>query len=175
MERVDARPGAGCATFDDVLAHHQADIYRFGVHLTRDRGEADNLYQETLAKAFHAFDEIDGPASCRAWLFTIATTTFLGDRRRRGSERSGDAEQAAEVQGTSPGHTDRLDSHTLLREVEAGVATLPPHQWVALVQRLYFDLGYAEIAATLCCTEAVARAHVHEALRALRTRIGDRL
>ncbi|MBW3634313.1 MAG: RNA polymerase sigma factor [Chloroflexi bacterium] len=175
MERVDGRPGVGCATFDEVLTRYQADIYRFGAQLTRDRGEADNLYQETVLTAFHAFDDVDRPASCRAWLFTIATNAFLSDRRHRGPEVSRDDERAAEVRSTSSVHTDRLDSHTLLQEVEAFVAALPLQQRVALVQRKYHDLSYAEIAATLGCSEAVARTSVYEAVRTLRARIGDRL
>ena len=174
MERVDGRSGIGCSTFDEVLTRYQADIYRFGAHLTGDRAAANDLYQETLWKAFHAF-EIDRPASGRAWLFTIATNAFLSDPCRRGPKSAPGEERAPEVQGTSPDQAGRLDAHMLLREVEAFVAFLPPEQRVALVQRKFHDLSYTEIAATLGCSEAVARASVHEAVRTLRTHIGDRL
>ena len=175
MERIDGHPGAGCSTFDDMLTRYHAEIYCFGARLTRDRSEANTLYQETLSKAFHAFDGIDRPANYRAWLFTIATNAFLSDQRHRGPEVSRDDERAAEVRSTSPVHTDRLDSHTLLQEVEECIAALPPQQRVALVQRQYHDLSYAEIAATLGCSEAVARASVYEAVRTLRAHIGNRL
>jgi len=162
-----------CSTFDDVLAHYQADIYRFAVHLTRDRAEANDLYRETLLKVFHVFDERDRPANCHSWLFTIATDAFLSHRRRRGP-RKAPAGQQAESRGTSAVRADRLDAPALRREVEAFVATLPRQQWAALVQRRYLNRGYAEIAETLRCSEVHARASVYEALRAMRAHIGDR-
>jgi DNA-directed RNA polymerase specialized sigma24 family protein len=36
-------------------------------------------------------------------------------------------------------------------------------------------MGYSDIAANLRCSEAAARANVHEALRKLRNGFGDRL
>ncbi|MDF3042028.1 MAG: polymerase, sigma-24 subunit, subfamily, partial [Thermomicrobiales bacterium] len=69
----------------------------------------------------------------------------------------------------------RLDASTLLREVEAFIENLPPKQRVALVQRKYLDIGYAEIAATLGCSEEAARRSVHEALKKLRSCFGDRI
>ena len=174
-KRVAERPDVGCSTFDDVLTHYQTDIYRFAVHLTRDRAEANDLYRETLLKACHVFDERDRPGNCKLWLFTIATDAFLNHRRPRGPRGAPGEEQAAELRGASAVRADPLDAHALRREVEAFVATLPRQQWVALVQRRYLNRGYAEIAETLCCSEAKARASVYEALRAMRVHIGDRL
>ena len=173
MTRVDRCPDVDDSSFDDVLAHYQADIYRFALHLTRDRAEADDLYQETMLTAFHAFR--DRPANFRSWLFTIAASTFLSDQGQRGPRGSPGKEQATKVHGAPPDHPVRLDAHTLRHEVEACVATLPRQQWAALVQRTYFDREYVEIAETLGCSELVARTCVYEALRAMRVHIGDRL
>ena len=167
---------AGIAmSFDDVLARYQAEIYWFVLRLCRNRTEADALYQETLLKAFRAFGRLDGAANHRAWLYKIATNTFLSDRRKRGREGSLDDERAAEVPAAATDHAAQLDARDLLREVEEAVAALPPKQRVALVQRKHHGLEYAEIAANLRCSEAAARASVHEALRKLRERFGDRL
>ncbi|HKG26471.1 MAG TPA: sigma-70 family RNA polymerase sigma factor, partial [Thermomicrobiales bacterium] len=64
-------------TFDDLVERHQAEIFRFAMQLTRNRADADDLYQETLIKAYRAFDRLDGAANHRAWLYKIATNTFL--------------------------------------------------------------------------------------------------
>jgi DNA-directed RNA polymerase specialized sigma24 family protein len=127
-----------------------------------------------LLRAFHAFDERDRPANERLWLFTIVTDAFLSDRHGRGAGSSSGEEQAVSDGGTSPLQADRLDAHVLRREVEAFVATLPGPQWVALVQRRYLNLGYAEIAETLRCSEVEARTSVYEALRAMRAHVGNR-
>jgi RNA polymerase sigma-70 factor (ECF subfamily) len=161
-------------TLDDVLAQYQTEIYRFATHLTRNRADADVLYQQTLLEASRAFDRLDGTANPRAWLYTIATNTFLRDRHPCGSERPLAEERTAEFPGGAPARGARPAASDLLREVEDFVAALPRRQWVALVQRRYHDLSYAEIAATLCCSEEAARASVYEALRTLRVRFGDR-
>jgi RNA polymerase sigma-70 factor, ECF subfamily len=175
VEVVDGCPAAGHPTFDDVLSRYQAEIYRFASHLTRNRADADDLYQETLLKAYRAFDRLDGHANHRAWLYKIATNAFLSDRRKRSREGPLDEERAREIPGAATDHAARLDARDLLREVEDFVAALPTKQRVALVQRKYHDLSYAEIAANLRCSEQAARASVHEALRKLRERFGDRL
>ena len=162
-------------TFDDVLARHQGEIYRFTVQLTRNPTDADDLYQETLLKAYRAFGRLDGHANHRAWLYKIATNTFLDDRRKRGREDPLDPDAEAALPATPTDHAAGLDARALLREVEAFVAALPPKQRAALILRKHHEVGYPEIAATLRCSEAAARASVHEALRKLRDAFGDRL
>src|SRR5215216_6174194 len=69
-------------TFDDLVNRYQTEIYRYAMQLTRNRTDADDLYQETMIKAFRAFGRLDSTANYRAWLYKIATNTFLTSRRR---------------------------------------------------------------------------------------------
>lgn len=164
-----------CPTFEVILERYQTEIFRFAVHLTRNQADADDLYQETVLKAYRAFDRLDGEANHRAWLYRIATNTFLSDRRKRGRERPLDDLQASQLPGKATDDAARLDAGNLLREVDAFVAALPDKQRLALIQRKYHDLSYADIALNLRCSEAAARANVHEALRKLRSQFGDRV
>jgi RNA polymerase sigma-70 factor (ECF subfamily) len=111
----------------------------------------------------------------RVWLYTIATNAFLNDWPTCGRKGSLAEEPTVELPGARPEDSARLAACDLLHEVEDFVAAMPRKQWVALVQRLYHDLSYEEIAAILCCSEAAARASVYEVLRTLRVRLGDRL
>ncbi|HEY7031203.1 MAG TPA: RNA polymerase sigma factor [Thermomicrobiales bacterium] len=162
-------------TFDDLVDRHQAEIYRFAMQLTRNRADADDLYQETLIKAYRAFDRLDGAANHRAWLYKIASNTFLSNRRKAG--REGPLDETVELShpAEATDHAASLDARDLLHEVEAFVDNLPAKQRVALILRKYHEAGYDEIAANLKCSEAAARANVHEALRKLRECFGDRL
>ena len=163
-------------SFDDTLARHGAEIYRFALHLTRNRPDADDLYQETALKAYRAWARLPCDANHRAWLYRITSNTFLSDKRKSSRLRSLDADGTADtIPAASRDDDRRLDAGVLLREVEAFIEALPPKQRVALVQRKYLDIGYAEIAATLGCTEEAARRSVHEALKKLRERFGDRI
>jgi RNA polymerase sigma-70 factor, ECF subfamily len=164
------------ATFDDTLARHGAEIYRYALHLTRNRPDADDLYQDTALKAYRAWDRLPCDANHRAWLYRIATNTFLSDKRKSSRLRSLDADASAETIPAASRDVDgRLDAGDLLCDVETFIASLPPKQRVALVQRKYLEMGYADIAATLGSSEEAARRSVHEALRKLRDRFGDRI
>jgi RNA polymerase sigma-70 factor, ECF subfamily len=175
LDVVDARSVLGHSTFDDMLALFKDEIYRYAVHLTRNHVEADDLYQRTLLDAYHAFEQLDGTTNYRTWLYSLATSAFLRDRRTRGREEPIDMEWADESPRTHGKHAPRLDARNLHAAVEAGFATLPPRQRAALVQRKFHNLGYAEIAASLGCSETAARDCVYTALRTLRSRCGNLL
>jgi RNA polymerase sigma-70 factor (ECF subfamily) len=178
-ELADAIRPSGFAlpvlSFDDLVDRFQAEIYRFALQLTRNRTDADDLYQETLIKAYRAFDRLDGAANHRAWLYKIATNTFLSAKRRAGREAPLDEAVEMSIPAEATDHAASLDARAMLEEVERFVASLPAKQRVALILRKYHEMGYDEIATNLKCSEAAARANVHEALRKLRDCFGDRL
>lgn len=168
-------PDGPCTTFDDLLDRYQTEIYRFALQLTGNRPDADDLYQETMLKAYRAFGRLDGAAHQRAWLYTIASNTFRSDRRKHGRIDSLDDQTSLIIPDEEPDHAASLDARALLREVAAFVDRLPPKQRIALVLRKYHGLDYADIGTTLECSEAAARANVHQALRKVRDCFGDRL
>ena len=63
----------------------------------------------------------------------------------------------------------------LRREATTFVAALPSRQRTALLLRLRHQVGYAEIASVLGCTEHEARSFAYDALRSLRVHLCDRL
>jgi RNA polymerase sigma-70 factor, ECF subfamily len=167
--------GLPIVTFEDLVDRHQAEIYRYAMQLTRNRADADDLYQETLIKAFRAFDRLDSSANHRAWLYKICSNTFLSNQRKAGREGPLDEMVELSLPAESTDHAASLDARAMLKEVEVFVGQLPVKQRVALILRKYHEVGYDEIAATLKCSEAAARANVHEALRKLRDCFGDRI
>lgn len=57
-------------------------LYRVALSLTRNRHDAEDLVQETLARAHGAIDRFDGRHP-RAWLLTILRNTHVNMVRRR--------------------------------------------------------------------------------------------
>ena len=163
------------ASFEEILTRHDREIYRYALHLTRNGADADDLYQETLLKAFRGFDRLDPSANYRAWLYRIATNTFLSDRRKLGRIQPMDEVAAEAIEALPIDHASQLDARDLLGEVESFIAALPAKQRLGLILRKHQELGYGEIGLALRCSEAAARANVHEALRKLRDTFGDRL
>lgn len=161
--------------FDELLERYQNEIFRYSMQLTRNSADADDLYQETMLKAYRAFHRLGPDSNYRAWLYRICTNTFLSQKRKDKRERPLDPVLDDHLAVTNPDQPASLDARDLLVEVEQFVQNLPEKQRVALILRKYHELDYANIAATLNSSEEAARANVYEALRKLRTCFGDRL
>ncbi len=170
-----APPRMPTPTFGTVVDAIGNEIYRFAWQLTCNRADADDLYQETLLKAFRAFPKLPADANHRAWFYRIASNTFISDRRKRNRERPLSEPHEQSLRAETPDTARAIDARDLLREVEVFVGNLPPKQRVALVLRKHHGLGYDHIAETLNSSEEAARANVHEALRKLRGQFADRL
>jgi RNA polymerase sigma-70 factor, ECF subfamily len=166
---------ATVTTFDDLLDAYQREIYRYALHLTRNPADADDLYQDTFLKAYKAYDRLDASANCRAWLYKIATNTFLSAKRKANRERPLDTETDGEIAAATIDQPASLDARDLLVEVERFIASLPEKQRVALVLRKYHEFDYRQIGEALKCSDEAARANVYEALRKLRACFGDRV
>ena len=55
-------------------------LYNFAHWLTQDRSEAEDLVQETYAKALKGFDLFQQGTNFRAWVYKILRNTFLTSR-----------------------------------------------------------------------------------------------
>jgi len=55
-------------------------LYNFACWLAHDRSEAEDLVQETYAKALKGFSSFQTGTNFRAWIFRILRNTFLNSR-----------------------------------------------------------------------------------------------
>jgi RNA polymerase sigma-70 factor (ECF subfamily) len=171
----DPMKNSGNGLFTSMIERFGDEIYRFACQLAGNGTDADDLYQETLLKAFRAFDRLAADANHRAWLYKICSNTFISDRRKHGRVAPLNDVLAETLTASSPDPASALDARDLLREVERFVDALPPKQRVALVLRKHHEYGYADIAGILNSSEAAARANVHEALMKLRGAFAHRM
>ena len=58
--------------FDALVNAYSADIYRFCYWLCKDASLAEDMTQETFARAWKALDSLVDPKAAKAWLITIA-------------------------------------------------------------------------------------------------------
>lgn len=161
--------------FTTVVERHGDEIFRFACQLTGNRTDADDLYQETVIKAFRAFERLPQDANHRAWLYRICSNTWISDRRKHGRVSPMNDVLTESLTAQAPDQARQLDARDLLLEVEQFVGKLPPKQRVALMLRKHHELSYADIAGVLNCSEAAARANVHEALTKLRGAFAHRI
>ena len=61
----------GSAQFDQTVRAYSADLYRYAWWLCRDRFTAEELVQETFARAWKNWDSLEDLAAAKPWLITI--------------------------------------------------------------------------------------------------------
>src|SRR3954466_11247685 len=60
------------------------ELYRYCRHLTRSPWDAEDLAQDTLARAFVTLAQMaEEPPNPRAWLFRVASNRWIDQARRR--------------------------------------------------------------------------------------------
>lgn len=72
--------------FERIVLPHQQYLFRGAVSLTGSRAEAEDLVQETLLKAYRAFERLRPDSDIRPWLMCILRNTFISSWRKRKRE-----------------------------------------------------------------------------------------
>ena len=61
-------------------------LYSAAMRMTRNPQDAEDLVQETFAKAYGAFHQFQEGTNLKAWLYRILTNTFINSYRKRQRE-----------------------------------------------------------------------------------------
>lgn len=137
-------------TFLDTTEPWRSDLYRYCRHLTGSAFDADDLLQETLARALVAEAQMSTrPPNPRAWLFHVASNLWV-DRLRR--ERR--AAPEVDTSTTSSERATREAAGTLFQR-------LAPQERAAIVLKEAFDLSLEEISGILTTSVGAVKAALH--------------
>src|SRR4029079_5013661 len=61
-------------------------LYSAALRMTRNPADAEDLVQETFAKAYSAFHQFKPGTNLKAWLYRILTNTFINTYRKKQRE-----------------------------------------------------------------------------------------
>src|SRR6187200_1528059 len=61
-------------------------LYSAALRMTRNPADAEDLLQETFAKAFASFHQFQEGTNLKAWLYRILTNTFINSYRKKQRE-----------------------------------------------------------------------------------------
>jgi RNA polymerase sigma-70 factor (ECF subfamily) len=153
MDDLAALARDACRRFSQSFEPLRPELYRYCRHLTRSPWDAEDLAQDTMARALVTLGtmlkpEIENP---RAWLFRVATNLFIDRTRRAHEELGAPAEAPTQV---SDGRAKREAAGTL-------IARLAPQERAAVVLKDAFDLELGDIAAVLQTSVGAVKAALH--------------
>jgi RNA polymerase sigma-70 factor (ECF subfamily) len=77
-------------------------LYNFAHWLTGDRADAEDLVQETYAKALKAFKLFQEGTNLRAWMYRILRNTFLTSRTGLSAQNTSALDDEAEPAADAP-------------------------------------------------------------------------
>lgn len=158
-------------------------IYAGALRMTRNPADAEDLVQDTFAKAYRAFKTFEEGTNLKAWLFRILTNTFINQYRKnqRGpaidpTEQIEDWQMARAERHTSGGlksaETEALEN--LPNEVISNALNSIPEDFRDAVYMADVDgFAYKEIAEILGIPVGTVMSRLHRGRKLLRELLRD--
>ena len=158
---------------DAWVRAHYGRVKRSAWLLCGDSDTAEELAQETFARAIDGWSRFEGRSEVSTWLYSILFRVH--SRRRRSAARAAerlkkwlDLVHAREQPPEDP--AAKMASRAWRESLWAEVAKLPPRQQQVVILRFAEGYSYQEIADACGCPLGTAKTRLHCALNRLRER-----
>mgnify|MGYP001234658579 CR=1 FL=1 len=154
--------------FDQTARAYGADLYRYAYWLCRDRFVAEDLVQETFARAWKNWARLEDLAAVKPWLIAILRNEHARLYERKRLDYTDDDPQELDLPSAV-----QAGAHL---ELEQLVETLPETYREPLVLQVLGGYECKEIAGMLGTTEGAVMTRLTRARQALRAHLetGDR-
>ena len=163
--------------FGELVRRHGDSLLGYLVHMTGDREQAEDLFQETFKRVHEKSHTFKG-SSFKSWLFKIATNvTYDGFRKKQRAKSRGikvnfNTENSDNLVSTAPADNSFNPSVATAKaeqveQVRKAVESLPDRQKAALVLTYYQQLSYREVALALDCSVGTVKTQMYRALKTL--------
>lgn len=165
MRVSEQQPSA--ASFEELAVPLLEQLYNFAHWLTQDRTEAEDLVQETFAKALRGFSSFRPGTNFRAWIYRILRNSFL-------SSRTGLKMVMLDEEGTDELPAENASPETVLIEranrevVQKALEELPVQFREILLLCEVEEMSYQEISETLAIPMGTVMSRLYRARKALR-------
>jgi RNA polymerase sigma-70 factor, ECF subfamily len=166
---------------EDALALSD-QVYRVARHLVGSREEAEDLMQETYARAFRSWRSFQPGTNLRAWLLRILTNLNI-DRGRR-LQRTPDMQPLEETDyyladkleeaGGPITDEERVDERLSQDSIVDALAAVPHDFRDVIVLVDLGDFSYADAAQILDIPIGTVMSRLHRGRRILKTQLADR-
>jgi RNA polymerase sigma-70 factor (ECF subfamily) len=174
--------GGDSAAFEALLRRYRRPLFNFILRLVRDRGRAEELYQDVWMKVVERCGDFRGDAKFSTWLYAIARNVCVDHQRRMRyrAHVSLDATQAgsgpaAGERIANPGPSaEQLAMGRLLKDrIANAVQALPEDQREVFLLRQLQGLAFHEIAEVVGVPLNTVKSRMRYALERLQHALSD--
>ena len=170
------------ARFERDAMQYTNQLYAAALRYTKDPHNAQDLVQDTYAKAFTSFHQFEPGTNLKAWLYRILTTTFINTYRkdqRRPLLSDGEVEDwqlAASASHTSDqgkSAEDEVLENLPDGEVKRALQEIPEEFRLAVFYADVEGYSYKEIAEILGIPSGTVMSRLHRGRKLLRVLLQD--
>jgi RNA polymerase sigma-70 factor (ECF subfamily) len=172
--------------FEALLARHRKAVYNFIFRFVGERGQAEDLLQETFLRVIKGADSYQREAKFTTWLYTIARNQCVDLSRRMKLRRAasldaqlagGDEKDGATLLEVLPDGAPAVDRCAMGGELQgrlkAAIDRLSEEQREVFLMRELCDMQFREIAEVTGVSENTVKSRMRYALEKLREMLED--
>ncbi len=177
---AEERPGA----FDAFVERYGRRLLAFGLRMCRHQEDAEDVFQETLFKAYQSLSRLEDPRALGTWLFRIVSRQCLMKRRKEvpgreisidetpapGSERDLPPFEIPDAAHLPDDDTLQAELHEALQEA---IDRLPSDHRIVVLLRDVEGFSTRETAEILEVGLSAVKMRLHRAHQALREELAS--
>lgn len=152
--------------FEWFLQEHEKDIFSFCRYLTMDAEKADELYQDTVLKAFESRASIDASQNVKSFFFSIAVGKWKNARRKAGRRNEIAPTVFYEDLSKEPISGENLERQVqnkfLWNCIETTLAKMEDKFRIPMILRYFDDCGDESIAKICKIPKGTVKSRLHK-------------
>ncbi len=165
--------------FNEEIIPHLDALYNFGLRLTSDPNDAEDLVQDTIVKAYRFFNSYEKGTNAKAWLFRILKNSYINNYRKQSKKpQEVDYDEVATFYETvraerteSSDLEDKMFRELIDDDLSKALDSIPEDFRTVVLLCDVEDFTYEEIANMLDVPIGTIRSRLHRGRNLLKTQL----
>ena len=163
---IEAVLSGNSAAYGELMDRYQRRLLGLLTHASGNRELAEDIAQDTFARAFQKLSQFSGESQFYTWLARIAMNLLVSSRRKKRLENQFEREgfeQAMDSVADGNAPDDNMQLSEIQQCVRQAIALLDHERRTVLLLRDFDGMDYDAIAETLEIPVGTVRSRLHRA------------